>query len=101
MYRDLDPAAWPEGQTPGEHPLMQALLNPSPDTEQCPGFREDEVDEKLATRDVHHVLDADSSQIAVIEDVKRGRNLAVVFFSSRRRHTRCSRDWSSDVCSSD
>src|SRR5256884_4750298 len=23
------------------------------------------------------------------------------FFSSRRRHTRCSRDWSSDVCSSD
>src|SRR5256884_623650 len=23
------------------------------------------------------------------------------FFSSRRRHTRCSREWSSDVCSSD
>src|SRR5256884_7227932 len=26
---------------------------------------------------------------------------ALFFFSSRRRHTRCSRDWSSDVCSSD
>src|ERR1041385_2754812 len=25
----------------------------------------------------------------------------VFFFSSRRRHTLCSRDWSSDVCSSD
>src|SRR5215475_10161709 len=25
----------------------------------------------------------------------------LVFFSSRRRHTRFSRDWSSDVCSSD
>src|SRR5690554_2438532 len=25
----------------------------------------------------------------------------IVFFSSRRRHTRCGRDWSSDVCSSD
>src|SRR5256884_5668090 len=24
-----------------------------------------------------------------------------LFFSSRSRHTRCSRDWSSDVCSSD
>src|SRR4030043_1805715 len=24
-----------------------------------------------------------------------------LFFSSRRRHRRCSRDWSSDVCSSD
>src|SRR5205809_7756465 len=28
-------------------------------------------------------------------------NVRVFFFSSRRRHTRCSRDWSSDVCSSD
>src|SRR5256884_6680015 len=27
--------------------------------------------------------------------------IVVFFFSSRRRHTRCSRDWSSDVCSSD
>src|SRR6266436_1082717 len=27
--------------------------------------------------------------------------MLVFFFSSRRRHTRCSRDWSSDVCSSD
>src|SRR2546429_1585241 len=34
----------------------------------------------------------------------RSEDLVVVrffFFSSRRRHTRCSRDWSSDVCSSD
>src|SRR5699024_11468385 len=27
--------------------------------------------------------------------------LAIFFFSSRRRHTRSKRDWSSDVCSSD
>src|SRR5690554_7054855 len=27
--------------------------------------------------------------------------IACFFFSSRRRHTRCGRDWSSDVCSSD
>src|SRR5690554_4663703 len=27
--------------------------------------------------------------------------LCLFFFSSRRRHTRCGRDWSSDVCSSD
>src|ERR1039458_10750656 len=36
----------------------------------------------------------------------RGRRLAslrviVLFVSSRRRHTRCLSDWSSDVCSSD
>src|SRR2546429_6363223 len=29
------------------------------------------------------------------------RGHSFFFFSSRRRHTRCSRDWSSDVCSSD
>src|SRR5690554_7238636 len=28
-------------------------------------------------------------------------NVIFFFFSSRRRHTRCGRDWSSDVCSSD
>src|SRR5256712_9371782 len=30
-----------------------------------------------------------------------GANWSVFFFSSRRRHTRSDRDWSSDVCSSD
>src|SRR5215475_699173 len=29
------------------------------------------------------------------------RSAVFFFFSSRRRHTRFSRDWSSDVCSSD
>src|SRR5207247_4040624 len=28
-------------------------------------------------------------------------DLCIFFFSSRRRHTRSTRDWSSDVCSSD
>src|SRR5690554_2566550 len=31
----------------------------------------------------------------------RNPGLRIFFFSSRRRHTRCGRDWSSDVCSSD
>src|SRR5690606_40019577 len=30
-----------------------------------------------------------------------GRGCVLFFFSSRRRHTSFSRDWSSDVCSSD
>src|SRR5436853_4321418 len=37
--------------------------------------------------------------VAVIAEV-RGC-LLLFFFSSRRRHTRCLSDWSSDVCSSD
>src|SRR2546429_312187 len=35
------------------------------------------------------------------KDVTVVINVVYFFFSSRRRHTRCSRDWSSDVCSSD
>src|SRR5205809_3778008 len=33
--------------------------------------------------------------------MRREVRVEVFFFSSTRRHTRCSRDWSSDVCSSD
>src|SRR6266508_5814914 len=32
---------------------------------------------------------------------ENGRRSGLFFFSSRRRHTRWPRDWSSDVCSSD
>src|SRR5215813_14310121 len=46
------------------------------------------------------------------DEMRRGHSLmaflegtrtvdGLFFFSSRRRHTRCGRDWSSDVCSSD
>src|SRR2546429_4639337 len=46
-------------------------------------------------------VDGSSGQYATV--CRNGRWLCwiVFFFSSRRRHTRCSRDWSSDVCSSD
>src|SRR5205809_7201807 len=40
--------------------------------------------------------------VSKVEDAKTFREVLIYFFfSSRRRHTRCSRDWSSDVCSSD
>src|SRR2546429_3626923 len=45
----------------------------------------------------------DDDQISPAMTMSGKRCIACVFFffSSRRRHTRCSRDWSSDVCSSD
>src|SRR5690554_5908206 len=39
--------------------------------------------------------------VGVQQDVFVLNCLLNFFFSSRRRHTRCGRDWSSDVCSSD
>src|SRR5256712_5653797 len=40
----------------------------------------------------------DSSEFSFVADA---RSVLLFFFSSRRRHTRSDRDWSSDVCSSD
>src|SRR5256884_1071249 len=39
--------------------------------------------------------------VSSVSATKRVLSHYLFFFSSRRRHTRCSRDWSSDVCSSD
>src|SRR5687768_9596217 len=55
------------------------------------GAGEEEVHRRVGT---DFVLAASTSQQE--REVAKG-----VFLSSRRRHTRCSRDWSSDVCSSD
>lgn len=83
MYRDLDPAAWSaDGASPAEHPLLRAVLDPvspydAPGRAPIPDFDEDRIDELLPPASVYHVLDADPSQIAVIEEIKAGRNLVV------------------------
>jgi hypothetical protein len=77
MYRDLDPDSWPEGMSPADHPLIKAILNPSETIMSEEGFSESEIDVKLDFREIYHVLDADPSQIAVIEVVKRGGYLVV------------------------
>jgi superfamily I DNA and/or RNA helicase/very-short-patch-repair endonuclease len=77
MYKDLDPATWPEDMSPAEHPLIQKVFNPEEPECEVQGFREDEVDLKLSAKDTYHIMDADSSQIAVVEDVKAGKDLVV------------------------
>ena len=77
MYKDLDPATWPEDMSPAEHPLIQKIFNPQDPECDFSGFLEEEVDLKLSAKDTYHIMDADSSQIAVIEDVKAGKDLVV------------------------
>jgi very-short-patch-repair endonuclease/DNA polymerase III delta prime subunit len=76
MYKDIDLKCWPEGKSPANQPLIREIFNPS-DIQTGSGFSENEVDKKLNMHDLYHVMDADPSQIAVIEDVKAGRNLVV------------------------
>jgi KaiC/GvpD/RAD55 family RecA-like ATPase len=76
MYKDLNINSWPGDRNPINHPLMKAIFDPDPNIPQIPGFNENDVD-KIKAESVYHILDADSSQIAVIEDIKAGRNLVV------------------------
>ena len=77
MYKDLDLSSWPGSLNPSNHPVIKAIFDPDPNISKTPGFSEDEVDEKIKAESVYHILDADSSQIAIIEDIKCGRNLVV------------------------
>ena len=77
MYKDLDPATWPEDMSPADHPLIRKVFNPEDPQCDDSGFLEEEVDLRLSAKDTFHIMDADSSQIAVIEDVKAGKDLVV------------------------
>ena len=75
MYNDLNPEAWPGNVDLTKNELIQAIFNPSKNTQEA--FREEDIDSRLEYANMYQVLDADSSQIAAIEDVKAGRNLVV------------------------
>ena len=75
MYNDLNPEAWAENVDLTKNELIQAIFNPAKNDQEA--FREEDIDSRLEYRNMYQVLDADSSQIAAIEDVKAGRNLVV------------------------
>ncbi|MEK7486057.1 MAG: DUF4011 domain-containing protein, partial [Planctomycetota bacterium] len=77
MYKDLAPEAWPEGMSPADHPLIRSILYPSGELHTSHGFSEQEVEIKLSSPQIYQIMDADSSQISVIEDVKAGKSLVV------------------------
>ncbi|MFP4632526.1 MAG: DUF3320 domain-containing protein [Halobacteriales archaeon] len=75
MYRDLDPERWEDARPPERHPVLPALLGED-EADEPEGVDAGELDD-LSPEDVHHVLDADPSQAAAIEDVRRGRDLVI------------------------
>ena len=79
MYRDLDPDTWPDGTGygPRENGIIRALFGGG-FSESDPRIGEgDHLDDHLSPEDVHHVVDADSSQALAIFDVNQGRNLVI------------------------
>jgi Protein of unknown function (DUF4011)/REase_MTES_1575/Protein of unknown function (DUF3320)/AAA domain len=76
MFRDLDPANWPDSALE-KHALTTGLLYERFEVEEPLFGAEDRLDEKLPPESLFHVVDADSSQAKVIEEVRSGRNLVV------------------------
>ena len=77
MFQDLDPLNWPQNLAFEQNSIIQGLFDHSEKIGDDLGFSEHDVDVKLKSKDIYNVLDADSSQIAVIEDVKSSKNLVV------------------------
>lgn len=76
LWKDLDIQSWDVGNGPLENDLIRTLLLPPDDTQSDFSDLED-YNQELKTLDVYHILDADPSQIAVIEAVKKGTNIIV------------------------
>lgn len=77
MYRDLDPRSWPETAKLEEHSVLHGLLDGGFSEPSFDLSEEDHLDDRLDPRHVHHVVDADSSQILAIMQVNSGSNLVI------------------------
>ncbi|HEY2154095.1 MAG TPA: DUF3320 domain-containing protein [Isosphaeraceae bacterium] len=77
MYRDLDPDNWPAHAPLGNNPTLAHLLGDGFPSEPPLVGESDKIDPLIPPEVMVHVTDADSSQAAVIEEVRRGRHLVV------------------------
>jgi hypothetical protein len=73
MYHDLDPKSWPTKESLKEQSLVTSLLMAGFSSDESSICDEDKIDECVPVDTAIHVVDADSSQTAAIEEVKAGR----------------------------
>jgi len=76
LWKDLDIKSWSEGNGPLDNELIKTMLL-TPDDNQSDFNDLEDYNHELVAKDVYHILDADPSQIAVIEAVKNGMNIIV------------------------
>ena len=79
MHADLDPVNWlVEGDAAAETGVLDSLLGDKGFVDRGSHIGDGErLDDHLRPEDVHHVIDADSSQALAILEVGRGRNLVI------------------------
>ncbi|MDZ4364160.1 DUF3320 domain-containing protein [Brevundimonas sp.] len=77
MYRDLDPDNWPAEAGIDTREMIGALLRDGfPESDPLVG-EHDAIDDIIKPLELHHVVDADSSQTVVIAEAAGGRSLVV------------------------
>jgi very-short-patch-repair endonuclease len=77
IYRDLDPALWPQAAGLDRNVLVSGLLSQGFDEAPLPIGETQNLDALLAPAELGHVLDADSSQAAVVRMAADGRSMVV------------------------
>lgn len=76
MYRDLDPANWPD-QGILHQPVVRSLLGEGFESDGESVSDDVAIDDLIPPADMLHIVDADSSQTLAIHDVRKGRNLVI------------------------
>lgn len=77
MYRDLDPAVWPDGHKLGEHDLVRSLVSDGFDGQEALLAEDASIDENIAPAQLLHIVDSDSSQTLAVHEARAGRNLVI------------------------
>jgi very-short-patch-repair endonuclease len=77
MYRDLDQATWPKEARLVDKPLVRGLLADGFDVHDPILPEHGPLDPHVPPADMLHIVDCDSSQMAAIHEVRRGRNLVI------------------------
>lgn len=77
MYNDLLEESWDGIQDITTHPLMKALLVDGFHESQSPVPEDAFIDDLVNPAEAPYVVDADSSQLAALLEVSRGRNMVI------------------------
>lgn len=77
MYRDLDPANWPDDEAITSKHLIRALMEEGFDESDGLLPEDSPIDPIITPKDMLHIMDSDSSQTLAIHEVRKGRNLVI------------------------
>lgn len=77
MYRDLDPANWPDDEAITSKYLIRALMEEGFDESDGLISEDSSIDPIITPKDMLHIMDSDSSQTLAIHEVRKGKNLVI------------------------